>query len=416
MDLCDGVDVHLPGRRDRRVRPPRVAGAIVSSAEKLHAGVVAERVESYLQSHGHAGARVIGLRPIGAQDQGSKVHGYGRPLVAAFLERGRKREIVVRTMGVDPFGHDRRADRFDSLVLAYDDFDHYPRHVRALDFGAIAPDGTLISIGDGEPFLITEYAEGELYARDLETMAAMSVAAPIDIERAEALAEYLAGLHAERVDEDQRRRAIRDLVGHGEGIFGLIDSYRPDDPIATPARLKAIEHRAIDWRWHLRELPDRARRTHGDFHPFNILFRRGTDFSGLDASRGGAGDPADDVACLSINYLFFALARRGRFDGALREAWDVFFRTYFSRSQDLDLPEVIAPFYAWRALVLASPLWYPDAPSAVRHQLLSSQSPCPGRLQPRRNEALRVGYWGSPRAGERRWHIDCNQAGHGSSS
>lgn len=343
----------------------------MSSAEKLHAGIVADRVEAYLRTHGHTEARLIGLRPIGASDQGIKAHGYGRPLVAAFQERGRKHEIVVRTMGVDPFGHDRRADRFDSLALAYDGFHRYPKHVRAIDFGAIAPDGTLLSIGDGEPFLITEYAEGELYARDLEAMAAMSVATPIDIERAEALAEYLAALHAEKADEDQRRRAIRDLVGHGEGIFGLIDSYRPNDLIATPARLKAIEHRVVDWRWRLRELPDRSRRTHGDFHPFNILFRNGTDFSVLDASRGGAGDPADDVACLSINYLFFALARRGRFDGALREAWDVFFRTYLSRTQDLDLPEVIAPFYAWRALVLASPLWYPDVAPAVRDQLLT---------------------------------------------
>ena len=49
----------------------------------------------------------------------------------------------------------------------------------------------------------------------------------------------------------------------------------------------------------------------------------------------------------------------------------MFFRTYFCRSQDLDLPEVIAPFYAWRALVLASPLWYPDVSPAVRDQLLS---------------------------------------------
>ena len=343
----------------------------MSSAEKLHRGIVADRVESYLRAHGHEGARLIGLRPIGGSDQGLKAHGYGRPLVATFVERGRRSEIVVRTMRADQFGHDRRADRLDSLALAYDAFNRYPRHVRALDFGAIAGDGTLISIGDGEPFLITEYVEGELYACDLERMAGMSVAAPIDIERAGALADYLAELHAENVESNRHRRAIRDLVGSGEGIFGLIDSYSPDDPIATPARLKAIEHRVVDWRWRLRELPHRARVTHGDFHPFNILFREGADFSVLDASRGGAGDPADDVACLSINYLFFALARRGRFDGALREAWDVFFRTYFTRSQDLDLPQVIAPFYAWRALVLASPLWYPDVAPDARDRLLS---------------------------------------------
>src|SRR5688572_2243793 len=180
----------------------------MSSAKKLHSGVVADRVEAYLRRHGHAGARVISLRPIGASDQGIKAHGYGRPLVASFREKDRTSEIVVRTMGSDPFGHDRRADRFESLALAYDGFNRYPRHVRALDFGAIASDGTLISVGDGEPFLITEYVDGRLYARDLESMAAMSVAAPIDIGRAEALAGYLAELHAEKLDEELRGRAI----------------------------------------------------------------------------------------------------------------------------------------------------------------------------------------------------------------
>ena len=149
-------------------------------------------------------------------------------------------------------------------------------------------------------------------------------------ERAEALALYLADLHREEVEPARSRRALRDLVGHGEGIMGLTDSYAPDDPIATPERLRALEHRIVDWRWRLRELA-RARRTHGDFHPFNLLFREGTDFSVLDASRGGAGDPADDVACLSINYLFFALTTSGTFGGALRQVlrvWSVFLGYY----------------------------------------------------------------------------------------
>jgi aminoglycoside phosphotransferase (APT) family kinase protein len=43
---------------------------------------------------------------------------------------------------------------------------------------------------------------------------------------------------------------------------------------------------------------------HGDFHPWNILFQNDCDFAVLDRSRGEWGDPADDVAPLTINYLF----------------------------------------------------------------------------------------------------------------
>jgi hypothetical protein len=114
----------------------------------------------------------------------------------------------------------------------------------------------------------------------------------------------------------------------------------------------------------------RARRTHGDFHPFNLLFRHGTDFSVLDCSRGAAGEPADDVTCLSINYLFFALCARGRFDGALRELWHIFWDTYLTASGDAEVLRWVAPFFTWRALVVASPVWYPHIDDGLRRRLL----------------------------------------------
>src|SRR5437867_3783684 len=42
----------------------------------------------------------------------------------------------------------------------------------------------------------------------------------------------------------------------------------------------------VSSRWRLRTRAHRLSRTHGDFHPRNLLFREGTDFSGLDRSRG----------------------------------------------------------------------------------------------------------------------------------
>jgi hypothetical protein len=90
----------------------------------------------------------------------------------------------------------------------------------------------------------------------------------------------------------------------------------------------------------------------------------------LDASRGSAGEPADDVTCLTINYLFFALTEKGSFEGALREAWEVFFSTYLETSGDGELLDLVAPFYAWRTLVLASPAWYPGVSPETRDRLL----------------------------------------------
>jgi len=44
--------------------------------------------------------------------------------------------------------------------------------------------------------------------------------------------------------------------------------------------------------------------------PFNVLFDDDTTFWLLDRSRGGWGDLADDISCMTINYLFFSLQRR----------------------------------------------------------------------------------------------------------
>ena len=93
------------------------------------------------------------------------------------------------------------------------------------------------------------------------------------------------------------------------------------------------------------------------------------DFRVLDRSRGPFGDPADDVASLSINYLFFALRTTGGFGGPFAELFRVFWDRYANESRDASLPEVIAPHFAFRALVLANPVWYPRESEDLRRRL-----------------------------------------------
>ena len=330
-----------------------------------------EAVQAYLRRCGHPNATIKSLTPLGHSTQeGLKSYGYGRPLRAHFDSNGSAHDVVVRTMSSDPFGHDRRADRASVLLLAHDTFKQIPQHIQALDHGAFTATGELTSMPAGELFLITNYVEGELYAADLHAAQDLTQARPLDLQRAAALARYLAELHSTPATPAQYQRALRDTVGSGEGIFGMVDGY-PADHRFMQGRLCELELAAVRWRWRLRDKGHRARRTHGDFHPFNLLFRDGLDFSVLDCSRGAAGDPADDVTCLSINYLFFALTSHGSFSGALRQTWDLFWDTYLRASGDSEILSVVAPYFAWRALVVASPVWYPNLPEALRDRLLT---------------------------------------------
>lgn len=296
--------------------------------------------------------------------------GYGVPILVRYrvTEPGREREAraVFRTQTPNWFGHDRRSDRACLSLLAADTYDAQPKHIAVKDVGAIRGD-ELLSLRDaGEFYLVTTYVEGRLYAEDLRRVAETGHASATDLARARALARHLTELHTP-IDggRDVYVRAVRDLVGSGEGIFGIVDSYPAD--FEREDLLRAIEHRAIDWRARLvAQHAATLCRTHGDFHPYNVLFREGVDFTLLDASRGGAGDAADDVAAMLINYLFQGM----RTPAAWAAGFGALFRTFVAEYGAEGVFGRLAPFFAWRALVLASPAWYPDVAPEIRHTLL----------------------------------------------
>ncbi|MBL8683215.1 MAG: phosphotransferase [Myxococcales bacterium] len=311
------------------------------------------------------GATVRAVKVLGvdehAEGESAKELGYGRPIrVTLATADGAERSIVFHTAVPNDFGHDRRSDRAQGCLLAYDTFAEIPSHVRAVDVGAIRDDGALVSLERTHEFyLITDWTDGTLYADDLRRVGREGDVTPLDLARVDAIARYLAHLHSlPGTHPAAYTRAIRDTLGHGEGIFGLIDSYAPDVPGAPPETLRAIESKCLDWRWRLKHRTERLRRTHGDFHPFNLVWAKDAELVLLDASRGCEGDPADDVACIAINYLFFALEHRERFSSGLGQLWERFWERYLSLAGPSVL-ESLAPFFAWRALVIASPLWYP---------------------------------------------------------
>ena len=107
-----------------------------------------------------------------------------------------------------------------------------PRHVLSLDVGTFTPEGDLLSLGQAEEFfLLTRYAPGRTYAHDLKRIAATGELGPDDEKRAIGLVDYLAEIHTlKKPDPVLYRRRIRDLLGHGEGIMGMLDGYPHEPP------------------------------------------------------------------------------------------------------------------------------------------------------------------------------------------
>ncbi len=327
-----------------------------------------QALSAYLRAvHGKAVGDVR-VTPLGGGRQGDKGYGYGIPLRVDYTLDGAPRRAVVETVRPGPFGHEHMADRAQSLLWAHGAFGRLPRHVPSLDVGAVRAGGELVPLGSAEElFMLAAFVEGHEYADDLLRLRSGSAATPLDEARCDALCDYLVAIHRTRKDEPGLYlRRVRELIGHGECIFGVDDSYPEGWTF-----LEKTEKQCVEWRWKLRRHAGRLRQVHGDFHPWNLLFREGTDFSVLDRSRGEWGEPADDVTCLALNYLFFSLQRSGRLEGDFERLWRRFWERYLERSNDRELLAVCAPFLAFRALVMANPLWYPALDAGVRQKLFN---------------------------------------------
>jgi hypothetical protein len=286
----------------------------MSTSQTDH-GIEPEALKQYLEERSGVPIQIQQLHELRGQAKGAtalKQFGYGRPLLVEYRVNDRPVREVFHRIRRNAFGRERDDDRAAAVWLDFHTFNHLPRHVPAVDVVVRTREGKIASIHSAEELLlVTAYRPGHLYADDLVRIRDGGSVRRLDAERAAALAAYLAEIHGmKHKDPTLWRRRLRDLVGHGEGIMGLTDSYPASLPYVTEAELRSMEELANRWRWRLKPLSHRLRQVHGDFHPFNLR-------------------------------------------------------------PDYELAGVVQPWLAWRAMVLASPVWYPTIAEGVRRKLLT---------------------------------------------
>jgi aminoglycoside phosphotransferase (APT) family kinase protein len=281
------------------------------------------------------------------------------------------KSYVVKGLFPEGLGHDYPSDRAAVFLLDLETYGNLPLHVKAVDVLSEQQDGTVKSIGGGrEYYLLMERGDGRDYFKDLSEFAGRETLASTDIEKIKAMASYLAAIHSVKKESRQLYwRKIRDTIGHGECLMGVFDTY-PDGTLGYE-EMAEIEKLCIDWRARLKPKIKRLCQIHGDFHPGNIWFRGGAEFILLDRSRGPWGEPADDLTALAINYIFFSVKHHGEVKGAYLEGLKLFFEEYVRRTGDEEIYGVVAPFFAFRAVVVANPVFYPELSSDARRKIFN---------------------------------------------
>ncbi len=324
-----------------------------------------EKVDLYLKEFFGPDAALTDIKK-----RGEGTHGTGYLLTFTLLEE--ERRVIMKSLSPSGFGHDHYSDRAQVLLLAHSNYNEMDRHIKALDVVGDAPDRLISLKGADEFYILMERAEGTEYFKDLDTILEQGRLHRKDREKARMLARFLAEVHGEKYAGEETktlyRRRIRDLIGHGECIMGIIDAYNGAEFISDD-ELVAYAEKSMSWWGRIRNMIDRLCCVHGDFHPGNIWFKDG-DFTLLDRARGTWGEAADDVTCLGVNYIYYAIKERSVFNGPFAELFHIFTETYLEETADYGFFDVAPPFFAFRTLVIAHPKFYPRDTLETKKRLL----------------------------------------------
>ncbi|MBD3253038.1 hypothetical protein GF386_04865 [Candidatus Pacearchaeota archaeon] len=299
------------------------------------------------------------IKNIKIEKLGTGVLGIGYLLEFEYF--GKKQKYVLKSMFTENLGMDHFSDRAAILLLAHDSYNNMKNHVKSEDVISVDSRGELKSVGDSrEYFILMKEAKGKPLFETFNKIREAGKLEKQDRDKIILLSNFLVDLHKQKKESiSLYRRKIRDTIGSGASIMGVLDMYPEKEYNENREQWLEIIKISINY-WNLsKDLSYRNSEIHGDYHPGNLWFEE-EKLTILDRSRGKTGEPADDIASFLINPILYCLIKEDYFKGVFKEVFDIFWNNYFKKTKDREMRKIIAPYFAFRTAVVCNPLFYND--------------------------------------------------------
>lgn len=294
-----------------------------------------------------------------------------------FVNKGTESKIVCRQLRGIGLSRDYLADNVGYLMLQHQISQLHPTHINSLDVVCYGEEVRTVSVdGIENVFQVMEFAEGKSYIDFILEIAKEENLSKKQKDIIENIAKYMSRIHeikpleiSEEILKHYYWRHSQDYIG-SEVFMDIMDVWDNDKLLDAEEKTEIMSN-LFRIRESLRSEYKRCSMIHSDLHPDNIRIQEDLTIRPLDSARAMWGEPADDLASMLANFIYFSLKNHKKMSGAYLEAYNLLLNKYIDLTKDEAIHKHAQMYLPVRLLILSHPQFFDQDSQELKLQLIN---------------------------------------------